>query len=343
MPPFYFVAGGIVLGFVVALVLTGLIRRYALRVEMLDSPNERTLHSGDVPRGGGLSIVIALSLALLLLWFTYPSPEMPFLLAVAMLLAVQGWVDDRFGLSPLSRMVIQAVAAGIAVASIGELRSLSLAGHVFAIDGVAGAVVSVLWVVWLANAYNFMDGIDGLAAGFAAVVACVMGLWFTADQNGAMAVLCYVIMGSALGFLVWNWEPARIFMGDVGSVTLGGVFAVLVIIGNRHHDVPLTAYIILFGVFLFDTIVTLVRRLAQGKIIWQAHREHYYQRAVALGFGHSQVTIAVVATSLVLAALASLERYNVGPAGLWPFVALALLVALALVIHIKEKALIRDS
>jgi Fuc2NAc and GlcNAc transferase len=145
-------------------------------------------------------------------------------------------------------------------------------------------------------------------------------------------------MAASLGFLIWNWTPARIFMGDVGSVTLGGVFAVLAIIGNVQDGVPLTAYIILFGVFLFDTIVTLIRRLIEGKVIWNPHREHFYQRAAATGLGHAFVTVSAILATLVLAALASLEKFQVAPAGLWPLLALFLLTTLASLVMVREKS-----
>ena len=334
--PVYFVAGGIILGFAVACGLTALVKNYALHINMLDSPNDRTLHQGDIPRGGGLSIVITMILALILIWLRWPLLIMPFLLATIGLLGLLGWVDDRYGLGPLVKIGVQLLVAFLVVGYIGVLGGVDIGGYTIAF-GSAASVLSVLWVIWLTNVYNFMDGIDGIAASYAAVVACVMGIWFALDQNGALSVFCYIIMAAALGFLIWNWAPARIFMGDVGSVTLGGVFAVLAIIGNYYHDVPLIAYIVLFGVFLFDTIVTMLRRLLQGKIIWRPHREHFYQRAVGLGLGHAQVTIGVVITSLVLAALASLEKFNVAPKGLWSVLALVILIGLASAIHFKEK------
>lgn len=323
-------------GFVLSYVLTGLIRKYAMHINMLDSPNERTLHHGLVPRGGGLSIVITMLLALLLLWLQWPLPALPFLFVTVLLLGTLGWVDDRYGLGPLVKIGIQIAVALIIVSYIGVFEGLDIAGY--KIDfGSTAALWSVLWIVWLANGYNFMDGIDGIAASYTAVIACVMGIWFALDQNSALALFCYIIMAAALGFLIWNWTPARIFMGDVGSVTLGGVFAALAIVGNSLYDVPVTAYAILFGVFLFDTIVTLLRRLFQGKAIWQPHREHFYQRAVALGFSHAQVTVTVIFITLILAVLASLEKFRVTPLGLWPVLAIIILSTPALAIHIVEK------
>ena len=194
------VAASVILGFALSCGLTALVRRYALEVKMLDSPNDRTLHQGEVPRGGGLAIVVTMLLALLLLWVAYSLPLIPCLLATLILLSGLGWFDDRFGLGPFTKMATQLVTAIIAVACTGVVDGVNIAG--FSVNfGAAAAVVSVLWVVWMTNAYNFMDGIDGIAASHAAVIACVMGVWFSLDQNSAMAIFCYVIMAAALGFL----------------------------------------------------------------------------------------------------------------------------------------------
>jgi len=340
VPPVLLIAGGITLGFALSWGLTALVRKYALRTRMIDSPNHRTSHQGDIPRGGGLSIVVVMLLSLLVLSYVYSDRSIGLVMVVTLSLGALGWADDKMSLSPFLKIGVQLLVAIFAVRSAGMLDGITVAGYTISFGPLA-ALVSVLWVVGMTNAYNFMDGIDGIAASHTAIVACVMGAWFAVDQNGAMALFCYVIMASALGFLVWNWAPARIFMGDVGSVALGGVFAVLAILGNNEHGVPFTAYIVLYGVFLFDTTVTLVRRLSKGKIVWNPHREHYYQRATGLGMGHAKVTVYVIVTSTVLAVLASLEKFNVPPIGLWPLLALLILISLVCAIHFKERSLTR--
>lgn len=331
------VIGTILLGFAVACALTGLVRSYAERTRMVDSPNDRTLHQGEVPRGGGMSIVVVMLACLAMLGYAYPGPALAPLAAVTLVLGVLGWTDDKFGLGPLLKIGVQFIVAVYAVGTLGAVRSVHIAG--FELDlGSLAALLSVLWIVWMTNAWNFMDGIDGIAAGHTAIVACVMGVWFTLDDNAAMALFCYAIMAASLGFMIWNWAPARIFMGDVGSVTLGGVFAVLAIVGNVQDGVPLTAYIILFGVFLFDTIVTLIRRLLEGKVVWNPHREHFYQRATTTGLGHAFVTVAAMVVTLVLAALATLEKVGAAPAGLWPALSLVLLTLLAVTVTRRERS-----
>jgi Fuc2NAc and GlcNAc transferase len=337
MPHVLLVIAATLLGFATAYALTGLVRTYAERTRMVDTPNDRTLHQGDIPRGGGLSIVVVMLICLALLGYVYPDVNVLPIMVITVVLGLMGWVDDRFVLGPLVKIGVQIIVAVYAVNAIGASRSVAVAGYELEF-GSLGAFLSVMWIVWMTNAYNFMDGIDGIAASHTAIVACVMGVWFALDHNAALALFCYAIMAASLGFLIWNWTPARIFMGDVGSVTLGGVFAVLAIIGNVQDGVPLTAYIILFGVFLFDTIVTLIRRLIEGKVIWNPHREHFYQRAAATGLGHAFVTVSAILATLVLAALASLEKFQVAPAGLWPLLALFLLTTLASLVMVREKS-----
>jgi len=342
MPHALLVIAATLLGFAASYALTGVVRTYAERTRMVDSPNNRTLHEGDVPRGGGLSIVIVMLVCLALLGYAYQNAVVLPVMAVTAMLGVLGWTDDKFGLGPLLKISVQIIVAVYAVVTIGSVGSATIAGYELEFGGLS-VLLSVLWIVWMTNAYNFMDGIDGIAASHTAIVACVMGVWFALDHNAAMALFCYAIMAASLGFLIWNWTPARIFMGDVGSVTLGGVFAVLAIVGNVQDGVPLTAYIILFGVFLFDTIVTLLKRLIEGKVVWNPHREHFYQRATTTGLGHAGVTVGVVIATLALAALATLEKYQVSPTGLWPLLALVMLAVLASVVILRERSRVDHS
>ena len=337
MPHVLLVIAATLLGFTASYALTGLVRTYAERTKMLDTPNDRTLHEGDIPRGGGLSIVVVMLICLAMLGYVYPNVVVLPVMAVTATLGVLGWTDDKFGLGPSLKIGVQIIVAVYAVIAVGSAGAVSIAGYEVEFGGLS-AILSVLWIVWMTNAYNFMDGIDGIAGSHTAIVAFVIGVWFALDHNAAMALFCYAIMAASLGFLIWNWSPARIFMGDVGSVTLGGVFAVLAIVGYVQDGVPLTAYIILFGVFLFDTIVTLIKRLVEGKVVWNPHREHFYQRAASTGLGHAFVTVSVIVATLVLAVLATLEKYQVAPTWLWPFLAVVMLAALASTVILREKS-----
>ena len=332
------VAVSILVAFGAGVLLTWWLRRFTLAAGMLDHPNPRSLHTEAVPRGGGLAIVLVVAVALLTAWGTTDrsgiSTTLPVMLAMLVLLAASGWLDDRRGLSPLLRLAVHTLAAGLLVYGVGAFGELALAGLHIPLGPIAG-IFSVLWIVWLANGFNFMDGIDGIAASQAAVAACTMGLWFALRGDTVMALVCYVIMAASLGFLVWNWAPARIFMGDVGSVSLGGTFAALALVGNQLYEMPLGAFVLLLGVFIADTTVTLIRRLGRSEAVWRAHREHYYQRAVAAGWGHARVTLLVILLAVVMALLATLELHSPNP--WWWLVALAVLGGSGAAVVIRER------
>jgi UDP-N-acetylmuramyl pentapeptide phosphotransferase/UDP-N-acetylglucosamine-1-phosphate transferase len=288
--------------FVIALVLswlaTGAVLRQLRRRAILDRPNERSSHAIPTPRGGGIGILAALLPAwcgIVLLGYSDATPLVA--AAGALVLAALSWRDDIGGLSPALRLAIQAltVAIGIAV--------LPGAGTVFQdmlppwLDRVASGL---LWL-WFVNAFNFMDGIDGIAGTEAAAIGAGVAFLALAHLdlvglgNGMFGA---TIAGAALGFLGWNWSPAKLFMGDVGSVPLGYLIGwlLLALAGAGLW----AAALILPLYFLADASWTLLRRLARGEKIWQPHRQHFYQRAVQAGRSHQAVVLRVLVADLVL-------------------------------------------
>jgi UDP-N-acetylmuramyl pentapeptide phosphotransferase/UDP-N-acetylglucosamine-1-phosphate transferase len=269
------------------------------RAAVLDHPNERSLHAAPIPRGGGIAPVAAILFAWLLLIVTGAvAPVVLIVLIGAVLLAAISWIDDLRGLSPASRLFAQFVAIGLGMIAVMP------GGPVFqfwltpALDAVAAAL---LWL-WFVNLFNFMDGIDGLAGSEAAAIALGLVLFasFGAGDDPGVALLAAASVAAALGFLVWNWAPARIFLGDVGSVPLGYLlgFLLLDVAARGHWKIAL----ILPLYFLADATLTLGRRLARGERVWQAHRQHFYQRAVQRGLGHAAVVRRVIAADLILIA-----------------------------------------
>ncbi len=267
------------------------------RAAVLDHPNERSLHAAPVPRGGGIAPVAAIFCAWLLLIVTGAvAPVVLIVLIGAALLAAISWIDDLGGLSPATRLVAQFVAIGfgmIAVIPEGPIFQFWLMP---ALDAGAAAL---LWL-WFVNLFNFMDGIDGLAGSEAVAIALGLVLFanFGAGSEPGLAALAAAVVAAALGFLVWNWAPARIFLGDVGSVPLGYLLGFLPfhVAARGHWKIAL----ILPLYFLADATVTLLRRLARGERVWHAHREHFYQRAVQRGLGHAAVVRRVIVADLIL-------------------------------------------
>ena len=277
--------------------LTGLVRRYALRSALLDVPNERSLHRAPTPRGGGLAIAVVTlgGLAIAALFSSIPSRVAWALGVGGALVAVVGWLDDRRGVRARTRAVVHAAAACWAAYWIwGELT--------------LGTVAGVVCIVWAINLYNFMDGIDGLAGAEAASVGIIAGVLLMMGGRNDLGLVAFIVAAAATGFLGWNWPPARIFMGDVGSGFLGFIFGALALFAGRSGALPLALALMLAGVFALDATVTLLRRMARGEHWYQAHRSHAYQRLVQAGARHAQVTTGVLAVNLVLGALAWLAQ-----------------------------------
>lgn len=289
---------------VASLGIAGWVRGYALRRAMLDIPNSRSSHTSPVPRGGGLAIVVCV-LGVALGGAALHVVEWQLATALAgggTLVAVAGWLDDRRGLGAGTRLACHTVAAIWAVAWLGGLPALAFPGGGLSL-GRPGAVLAVVGVVWATNLFNFMDGIDGLAAAEAAAVGVGGVLLLLAGGAPGETLLPATAATASLGFLFWNWAPARLFMGDVGSGFLGFTFAVLGLWAERTGG----ASLLLWGggsmAFIFDATVTLVRRLWRREGLAAAHRHHAYQRLVRSGVGHARVVGLYTLLNLALLAL----------------------------------------
>ena len=275
---------------------TGLVRRFALARSLLDIPNERSSHSIPTPRGGGVAIVVVVLGGILAGtvggWIreTIALALVPSGAAVALV----SWLDDRRGVPRSIRFLVHIAAAAWVVYCLGPVE-IGL--------GFLGPIVTVLGIAWMANLFNFMDGIDGLAAGEALTVglAAMLLCWRVEDLEPTW--LAALIVVAAAGFLPWNWSPARIFLGDVGSVFLGFILASLGVLTSQRGDIPAPGWLVLLGVFLLDATITLLRRFARGERWFVAHRSHAYQRAVQAGFTHARLSGAVMAINGVLALL----------------------------------------
>jgi UDP-N-acetylmuramyl pentapeptide phosphotransferase/UDP-N-acetylglucosamine-1-phosphate transferase len=278
----------------------------------MDTPNARSNHKAPVPRGGGIAMIGTIAAAWIGLWAIGVLPPASLAIAADMLaLAVVSWIDDRRGLSPAVRLLAQfaAVAAGVWVLPQGAVFQDWLP------FGLERAAMAVVWV-WFLNLFNFMDGIDGIAGSEAVAIGAglVLVLSFGGARDIGIAAPAAAIAAAALGFLVWNWAPARIFMGDVGSVPLGYVLGYLLC--RLAIDGWWKAALILPAYFVADATLTLLRRLARGERVWQAHREHFYQRAVRRGLSHDAVVLRVIAADAVLIACAWVAENVSGFAGL---------------------------
>lgn len=294
---------------------------------IMDVPNGRSSHTIPTPRGGGLGIIVGLLAGLVvarLMGIELVRPEL--LLALA-IIALTGLIDDRLGLPVLVRFGLQLLAAAIVIFRSGGLTHLPLPEPFDISLSYIGIPLSLLWIVASTNLFNFLDGIDG----FAGLQGAVAGLGIAFLGFGDVFTgVGLAITGSCIGFLIYNWHPAKVFMGDVGSGTLGFLLAALpfeLAPPQRNTAVFFIAMCLWF--FLSDGVFTIFRRLLHGEKIWVAHRSHLYQRLVKTGLRHDQVTLRVIGAASVLALLAVVStRWDV-------MIIQWLVVALALVAFLK--------
>lgn len=314
-----------------ALFTTHVILQVLRRRSVLDHPNERSSHTTPTPRGGGWAFIIVLVPVWSCLGLSGADDMIGIsaLSGSALALAVMSWHDDLRGLSPLWRLSGQ-IAAVTLVLSAAPDHNLYFTGLLPpAFDSLAAGL---LWV-WFINLFNFMDGIDGISGIEAACIGAGVALvGFFADLQGPLFFYGLTLTAAALGFLWWNWHPAKIFLGDVGSIPLGFLSGWLLLTLSAQGQ--WAAALILPFYYLADATVTLMRRVLRGKRIWQAHREHFYQRAVQKGWRHSTVALIILVADLALMALAVLTTMG----WIWPALLSACIVASTLFYFFRSES-----
>ncbi len=286
---------------------TGLLLTPLRRRAILDHPNHRSSHQTPTPRGGGLAIIPIILAAWAATLLIEPQPALIAALVGAGGLAALSWIDDLRSLPAAGRFTAQAVAVAFGMIWLAGGPNTAFQGPVFQgllpfwLDTAAAAIA---WL-WFINLFNFMDGIDGISGVEAASIGLgLSGLGLLAGHAPTSVWLPLSLSMAALGFLRFNWHPARIFLGDVGSVPFGYLLGWLLLqAAAAGYWAPA---LILPLYYLADATLTLLRRAARREKVWQAHREHFYQRAVQKGRSHGQVSLAVLAANAVLAALALL-------------------------------------
>lgn len=287
--------------FLASAVGTAVVRHYALTRSVLDIPNDRSSHTTPTPRGGGVAIVIAFLAGTVALWMVHSirRPLALALLGAGALVALVGFIDDHRHIAARWRLLAHFAAAAWALAWLGGLPPVGSATHSLDL-GLTGDVIAAIGLVWLLNLYNFMDGIDGIA-GVEAVTVCVGSVVvYAASSAGASPWQAPALLAAAaFGFLLWNFPPARIFMGDAGSGFLGLALGILSLDAAHHAPQWLWIWMILLGAFIVDATITLLFRLRRGEKLYQAHRSHAYQHATQREGSHRIVTLAVAAINLL--------------------------------------------
>lgn len=321
-------------------------RRWSLKKNLLDVPNERSSHTTPTPRGGGL-IIVSVSLAAYAAFGIIAGRGISASYLVgALAIALVSWLDDLLTISFVWRFAVHSLAAILVISTAGNFQTINI-GFGGDLDlSIWGTILTFVWIVWLTNAFNFMDGIDGLAG----TLALVAGIgWLVIGKAAGFeeaALLGGILAFSSFAFLLENWSPARIFMGDVGSAFLGFSFAVLPLLAKNEraaetaaaHVLPLAA--LLVWLVLFDTISTFLLRLLRGEKVWQAHREHIYQKLVIDGCTHGFVSVlyGAASTLTIIVSISAFATADAAPNGLIFFLVFQTLFILGILYFSTRRA-----
>ncbi len=313
--------------FLAAVGLTRVLSAPTSRWALLDLPNERSLHAMPVPRTGGLavfgSVFLGLALSLMLEWsggVVSPGPAGwggtgLWVLGITLVVGLLSFWDDQASLPVGLRLGVHAVAAGCVVWGAGltvNVVAIPVLGDVSL--GWLAPPLTMLFLVWMTNLYNFMDGMDGLAAGMTVLGYGVLGYMAWRAGHHVMMGISLLVAMAAGGFLLFNLPPARIFLGDVGSIPMGFLAGALAVMGVRDGVFDIWVPVLVFSPFVADATVTLFRRLLHGEKVWRAHREHYYQRLVLAGWSHRKTMLAEYLLMAVCGGTAVLYTQAEGPA-----------------------------
>ena len=278
-------------------ILTGLFRWAAQRVRLVAVPVSRSAHSTSVPVGGGVSIVALILLVIVYCYFTDQIPANEFAaLMAAVVIAIMGIVDDIKQLDVRWRIPAQFLASAFVVYCLGDVPAVDFGLFILS-ESILLNVLAVFALVWLLNLYNFMDGIDGIAA-TELIVVNLVSLIIVINSDSALTLISASFAAAAGGFLLWNWSPAKIFMGDVGSSFIGFTLGVMALLSLHHGSMTVWTWVLLLGVFIVDATLTLLVRYRSKQRWHEGHASHAYQNAARHYKSHAKVTITVVLINL---------------------------------------------
>jgi len=282
-----------ILLFLLSFILTYLIKNYAIKKSLVAEVNERSSHTTPTPHGGGVAIALTWFSGISYLYYIEAiNDSFYFALMVGVIISVVSYIDDLVELSPKIRLLIQASVAILSLYFLNGFKEIDFI--YFSIENqMLTNVFAFFMIVWFINLYNFLDGIDGYAGSEAVFLGLASFLLFGDDVS-------LVLVVSSLGFLLWNWHKAKIFMGDVGSTLLGFNIAIFTIYYANQESSNFWIWIILFGLFWFDATLTLMRRYINKERLSEAHKKHAYQRLTQAKWSHSKVVIASIFLNIFL-------------------------------------------
>lgn len=273
--------------FIFSFISTYFIKNYAIKKSLVAIPNDRSSHTVPTPHGGGIAIALSWFFGLGYLYITKNiEPNLFYALSIGIVISVISYFDDLFEISPKVRLLVQSMVALGAIVALGGIEKIDL-WVIVVQNQIATGVFAFFLIIWFINLYNFLDGIDGYA-GSEALFLALAGLILYGDYH------FLVLIAAVSGFLIWNWEKAKIFMGDVGSTLLGYNIAIFSLYYTNQASSNLWVWIILFGVFWFDATLTLLRRYRNKERLSQAHRKHAYQRITQAKWSHQKTVVSAM-------------------------------------------------
>jgi UDP-N-acetylmuramyl pentapeptide phosphotransferase/UDP-N-acetylglucosamine-1-phosphate transferase len=279
------------------LLLTYLVKVITIKRSILDIPNDRSSHTIPTPRGGGIAIAITwFSIIFVLFIKTEIDPVLFYSLLCGIPIAIIGIVDDIFKISPKLRLIVQSFSAIVAVIILGGLQSIDL-GFIQISTLYFFSFIAIIAVVWFTNLFNFLDGIDGYISSEVIIIGVASFLFFGTIPTLFLAAV-------TAGFLFWNWQPAKIFMGDVGSTFLGFSIAVFAIYYQNVNTSSIIIWLMFSSLFWFDATLTIFRRWRNHETLSDAHRKHAYQRIVQFGFSHQKTVVFSILINIIILGLA---------------------------------------
>lgn len=284
--------------FLASIALTPLVKKFAIYIGAVDKPNQRKVHQRIMPRLGGLAIYISM-----LIGFAIAQPvddkiaTWPIILG-ATIIVITGMFDDRFEISPKLKLLGQIIAAAVVIYAGVQVPNINLPFDVTINLGYFSIPFTLLWIVGITNAINLIDGLDGLAAGVSSIVLITISAMAMFMGNTFVVVLGSILLASTLGFLIYNFHPAKIFMGDTGALLLGFMISVISILGFKSIIAySLILPIIILGVPISDTLFAIIRRIVNKKPLSAPDKSHLHHCLLRLGFSHRQTVLIIYAMS----------------------------------------------
>lgn len=284
--------------FLTTIITTPLVKKIAIRINAVDKPNERKIHENLMPRMGGLAIIMGVCVGLLIL--QPQSNYLPAIILGALVIIIVGILDDKYTLSPFLKLIGQLVAATIVVSNglLIEKITLPFSGPIY--FELWSYPITIIWIVGITNAINLIDGLDGLAVGVSTIALSSILVMAFMHQQVLVVMLCVIVIGSSLGFIPYNFYPAKIFMGDTGALFLGFFISVVSMLG-LFKNVTLFSFvipIIILAIPIFDTFFAIIRRLLNRQSIAAPDKQHLHYRLIGLGFSHRATVLLIYGISL---------------------------------------------